>query len=116
MIRIVLIVLISFFAFMTHAQTDSSATMSGRYFKIHLGIYEGAAPDSILNYWEERVRTKIETYQDGKYVNYVTGTFRMPGEAESYKEELVSKGIKDAFRMVFVDGKPEEEFFFPDEK
>ncbi len=85
----------------TIVKTTDIATVTGLVYTIQVGVYSkpvsAAQLFNIGSLYTETMNNGFKRYTSGAYTDI--------NEAMKAKEEIVSKGIKDAFIIVFKDGK-----------
>jgi len=73
-------------------------------FKIQIGLFTGQIPTDVLNQMMDLGRIDQRDAEAGA-VRYMTGEFNSFGDAEVYKDELISKGFNDATIVGEHEGK-----------
>ncbi|HNW98829.1 MAG TPA: hypothetical protein PKK00_10510 [Bacteroidales bacterium] len=81
----------------------STVDMTGITFKVQVGAYKNEVPTDILNKWLDIVVTNgLDHYiTDNGITIYISGSFKNYDAAGEYKNELISKGITDAYVVAF---------------
>lgn len=71
-------------------------------FKVQLGVFKNNAPKELQKAFDNIKDIEQDLTVSGLY-RFTTGKFSSYDEAKKYKEELISKGIKDVFIIAFFN-------------